>query len=309
MNSIYKKNYNSIIEHFSTVELTDTIAKKFLIYKENNSTSYNKHYTEKTLPNGEIISVLAVLVAMSDSDYNNDYNIIIKNASNVSDDIKNIYSGFDTKRTEQKATPEPIIAYNSLKDVVSNYMDLQDEAWKNIYNNDPEFQIKLNDYRIEQNALSEEQQLNNNYNTIVNNYDKYSNNMYNNHRMKSRNKYIHDVQNNIIQTDILKDKMLSSDIMTKQREIQLLRYAYLQKKKMNDCLKLTAFIFILIIIILSIAKLFPNISKNIIGILVGILFFIWIILIVGKMIRNSKRYGLDFDEVNFGNYKENSCSK
>lgn len=329
---MYKKKYNSIIEHFSDNKLLDEItARNFLIYKQDSSSNmYNNHYENvkeaiDDMPNqnrygssspildigeSQNIGVLAVLVGMTNVNYNNGYNII-QNADNVSENIKTKYRELNEQRKQQIDNPNYVLAYNSLKDVISQYMGYQDKIWKNIYSSsDPEFDIKLNDHVIEQNALSEEYILNNDYKNKVNEYDKYSKDMYNMHRMKSRNQYINEVQSNIIKNDMVKDKMLTSDIMTKEREIQLTRYAYLQKKRINDGLKLTIFFFILIIIFISIGLIATNIPKIVIGIISGLFAFIWLILIIGKMHRNNLRYKLDFDERDFGDMGANkSCSK
>ena len=53
----------------------------------------------------------------------------------------------------------------------------------------------------------------------------------------------------------------------------------------------------------------PDSNKIIVGIVVGVIIILALVLIIGKLIRDSKRYNLDYDEVNFSPYKKDKKKK
>ena len=280
--------------------LNQATANIFLLYKENTKYYYNRYKKETTLETGQTISILTYLVSLDDITYEKGYNLIHK-ARNVYSNVKNAFKLLNQQREKQKSTlyNDRTIENDALKTAVLTQIEAQKAAWINSNASDPDFINKLTDFEMEQTSLREETQLKNNFNTQVNNYYQNTNDYYNSLKLNHKNEYIKEVQDDKISQDIKKNEMLVSDIMTKEREIQLARYVYLKKKRTNQYLNILILITGLCIIILAIGKIKPDLNKLIIIISLGVFLLIGIILIIGNLIRDSRRYSLDYDEIIF----------
>ena len=188
-------------------------------------------------------------------------------------------------------------------------MNQQDKTWKNIYSEDTDYQDKLNDFRDEQASLKEGQDLKIPYQKEVKQYMLDTESYYDHLRIDSRNNYIDKVQNNILEKDKQKDRMATSDIMTKEREVQIGRVSFLKKKRVNQYYRISVFTLGLCIIVIAVAQMVPDSNKMIVGIVVGVILVLALVLIIGKLIRDSKRYNLDYDEVNYSPYKKKKNNK
>ena len=280
--------------------LNQATANIFLLYKENTKYYYNRYKKETTLETGQTISILTYLVSLDDITYEKGYNLIHK-ARNVYSNVKNAFKLLNQQREKQKSTlyNDRTIENDALKTAVLTQIEAQKAAWINSKASDPDFVNKITDFEMEQTSLREETQLKNNFNTQVNNYYQNTNDYYNSLKLNHKNEYIKEVQDDKISQDIKKNEMLVSDIMTKEREIQLARYVYLKKKRTNQYLNILILITGLCIIILAIGKIKPDLNKLIIIISLGVFLLIGIILIIGNLIRDSRRYSLDYDEIIF----------
>lgn len=317
----YNNSYNNIIENFSVCSsnsaLSDNDAATYLIYKSDpNSSTFDSYYTTTTLSNGETISNTAHFLSIPLATWN-DFLDNLDSCSNVAANVISDYKGtIASTVSEHRESPSNnyVIYNNSVKDSVLTLMSTQNETWKqiNISKGDTDYQNKLNNFMVEQAALKEGQDHKDPYKKGVSKYKTDTNVYYNNLRIDSRNKYLERVQDNIIQKDKEKDKMVTADIMTKEREIQLNRVSFLQKKRKNQYLRISVFTLGLCIIVIAIAQMVPDSNKMIVGIVVGVIILLGLILIIGKLIRDSKRYSLDYDEVNYAPYtkpkKKNSCN-
>lgn len=322
----YRPSYNNVIEHFNSdscsaactltgEDLDEVTASYFLLSKSDPSSDlYDTYDSETTLPNGITISALARYVSMSDEDYGCGL-CKIKTAKNVSPSVvayfEDASNGMTTKRTTQKnASQSNFKVYNNTTiDSINTLMGIQDETWKGMYINDSDFQKKLNDFRVEQASLKEGQDLKIPYEKEVDKFKRDSTTYYDNLRIDSRNKFIDQVQSSILEKDQKKDKMASSDIMTKEREIQLGRVSFLKKKRVNQYYRISIFTLGICIIIIAIAQMIPDSNKMIVAIVAGVFLLLGLLLIVGKLIRDSKRYHLDYDEVNYSPVKKKKGKK
>lgn len=284
--------------------LDNATANLFLLYKHKTNYYYNRYRTTIKLETGDTISILSYLVSLDDITYENGYNIIMK-AKNVYYTVKNSFKLLNQKREKQKSPfyNDRKIENDAIKAAILTQTKAQDASWKDINANDPDFLDKIKDFQIEQDGLKNESDLKNNFNKQVSNYYQNTNDYYNSLQLNHKNEYIKEVQDDKIMEDIKKNEMLVSDIMTKEREIQLARYAYFQKKRVNQYLNILIFITGLCIIILAIGKIKPDLNKLIIIISLGVFLLIGFILIIGNLIRDSKRYSLDYDEIVFSPWK------
>ena len=318
----YTNSYNSIIENFSVCSsnstLSDADAATFLIYKSDPSSSTFDSYYENTTLSGttQTVSNISHFLSIEASTWN-DFLDTLNNCSNVSSDVINAYKGTIASTVEEHRTSpsnDYVVYNNAVKDSVLSLMTTQADTWKqiNISQGDTDYQNKLNNFMVEQAALKEGQDHKNPYNKGVSQYKTDTDVFYNNLRINSRNQYVKRVQDNIIQKGREKDKMVTADIMTKGREVQLNRVSYLQRKRKNQYLRISVFTLGLCIIVIAIAQMVPESNKMIVGIVVGVILLLGLILIIGKLIRDSKRYSLDYDEVNYAPYKkpasQNSCN-
>lgn len=321
-NNKYKESYNNLIEHFTDTSscsstctvttLSDIDAAYFLLYKSDpSSDSYDNYLSETTTDTGISISSLAHYVGMSDDVYNCGV-CKINTATNVSDSVKDYFNNSVTStRLTQKNVPSTnyVIYNNATIDAINTLMETQDSTWKDINSGDSDYLDKLNSFRIEQASLKEGQDLKIPYNKQLQQYKKDTSSYYDNLRLDSRNKYINQVQSSIIEKEKQKDRMATSDIMTKEREIQLNRVSFLKKKRVNQYYRISVFTLGLCIIVVAVAQMIPDSNKIIVGIVVGVIIILALVLIIGKLIRDSKRYNLDYDEVNFSPYKKDKKKK
>lgn len=320
-NNQYRSSYNNLIEHFTVsgcsdsctvTSLDETDAGTFLLYKNDPSVDmYDKYYSDKTMSNGITVSALASYVGMSNSDFDCGLCKILS-AQNVSQDVKDYFeNNVKPNRLQHKNLPsENYKLYNNATmDSINELIEVQDKTWKNIYSDDSEFNQKLNDFRIEQASLKEGQDLKLPYDKQVKKYKTDTTSYYDNLRIDSRNKYINQVQSSILEKDKKKDQMATSDIMTKEREIQLGRVSFLKKKRVNQYYRISVFTLGLCIIVIAIAQMVTDSNKMIVGIVVGVILALALVLIIGKLIRDSKRYHLDYDEVNYSPYKKKNNKK
>lgn len=315
----YNNSYNNIIENFEQSScskiLSDEDAALFLIYKSDSSSpTFDSYYENITLPNGETISNIAHFVSLRTQQWNT-FMSCLPNYTNVSSEVISYYQTKASTVETQRKTPSTnyIVYNNSVKDSVLSLMETQNDTWRLINSEDSDYQRKLNNFMVEQASLKEGQDYKKPYDKSVSQYKTDTDVYYDNLRIDSRNKYIERVQDDIIKTDREKDKMVTADIMTKQREVQLNRVSFLQKKRKNQYLRISVFTLGLCIIVIAIAQMIPDSNKMILGIVVGVILIFGLILIIGKLIRDSKRYALDYDEVNYDPYtkpkkKKNSCT-
>jgi len=320
-NNQYKESYNNLIEHFTTsgcstectVSTLDEItAAQFLIYKNDQSTNmYDKYYSTNTLDNDITVSALAHYVGMSDTEYNCGI-CKITSAGNVSQEIKDYFQNdISPTRAQHKNLPSNNykLYNNATMDSINELISVQDQTWRNMYSDDSDYTDKVNDFRIEQASLKEGQDLKLPYNKQVNKYKTDTTTYYDNLRISARNKYINDVQTSILEKDKQKDRMATSDIMTKEREVQLGRVSFLKKKRVNQYYRISVFTLGLCIIVIAVAQMVPNSNKMIVGIVVGVIIVLALVLIIGKLIRDSRRYNLDYDEVNYSPYEKKKNNK
>jgi hypothetical protein len=272
----------------------------FLLSKNGTKYYYNTLKESITLRTGETISNLSYFISLDDDTFDDGFNLIL-NSKNVDNNIKNQFKLINQKREKQKSTlyNDKEIENEALKAAVLTQIDSQEALWKNINSEDPNFLEKVQDYNIEQKGLREESMLKNQFNTQVSNYYQNSSDYYNSLKLNHKNEYIKDVQDEKILQDIRKNEMLVSDIMTKEREIQLARYAYFQKKRVNQYVNILILISGLCIIILAIGKIKPDLNKFIIIICLTVVLLLGLIIIIGNLVRDSRRYSLDYDEINF----------
>lgn len=324
----YKESYNNLIEHFTaesetdytsgcdssclTTTLSDDEAAYFLLYKSDASVDmYDSVLDSTTTVTGIQISILGHVVSMSDEVYNCGV-CKISSASNVSDEMKTYFNtSLATSRATQKNTPSTdyVIYNNSTIDAINTLMLTQDQTWKDIQVGDSKYLDKLNSYRIEQGSLNVSNQHKVPYKKSVDKYNQQTSSYYDNLRIDSRNSYINDVQTSILEKDKQKDRMATSDIMTKEREIQLNRVTFLRKKRVNQYFRISVFTLGLCIIVLAVAQMIPDSNKLIVGVVIGVIIILALVLIIGKLIRDSKRYKLDYDEVNYSPYKSKQNKK
>ena len=315
-NNQYKGLYNNLIEHFNddgctedcTVSnLDEIVAKQFLLYKNDRSIDmYDKYYSENTLKNGITVSALAHYVGMNEQVYRCGL-CKIYSAVNVSQSVKDYFRDtISSKRSQHRNIPSTNykVYNNATIDAVNTMMNQQDKTWKNIYSEDTDYQDKLNDFRVEQASLKEGQDLKIPYQKEVKQYMSDTESYYDHLRIDARNNYIDKVQNNILEKDKQKDRMATSDIMTKEREVQIGRVSFLKKKRVNQYYRISVFTLGLCIIVIAVAQMVPDSNKMIVGIVVGVILVLALVLIIGKLIRDSRRYNLDYDEVNYSPYKK-----
>jgi hypothetical protein len=272
----------------------------FLLSKNGTKYYYNTLKQSITLRTGETISNLSYFISLDNDTFDDGFNLIL-NSKNVDNNIKNKFKLINQQRGKQKSTlyNDKAVENEALKAAVLTQIDSQDALWKNINSEDPNFLEKVQDYNIEQKGLREESMLKNQFNTQVSNYYQNSSDYYNSLKLNHKNEYIKDVQDEKILQDIRKNEMLVSDIMTKEREIQLARYAYFQKKRVNQYVNILILISGLCIIILAIGKIKPDLNKFIIIICLTVVLLLGLIIIIGNLVRDSRRYSLDYDEINF----------
>ena len=236
--------------------------------------------------------------------------------SNVDSAIAETYYGTSSdswnnqvSAQKQTSTTNYVINNNTMKATILTYMEAQNTTWKSIYANDSDFKDKLDNYMVEKAAQKVGEDQKRPYEKGVSKYNTNTNLFYDNLRIDSRNKYINQVQQSIIQKDKLKDEMATADIMTKGREIQLQRFSFLQKKRTNQYYRISVFILGLCIIVLAIAQMIENSNKIIVGVVIGVILVLGLVFIIGKLMRDSKRYHLDYDEVNFPPYEPSKKNK
>tara|TARA_A100001015_G_C15038360_1_gene737826 strand:- start:3464 stop:4480 length:1017 start_codon:yes stop_codon:yes gene_type:complete len=318
-NEIYNNSYNGIIENFGTSgtsEISETSANDLLLYKSNPDGNYDSTYSTKTLDNGETITALAHFLSITSSDWGNYMTSLQNGYSNVDSAIAETYYGTSSDSwnnqvsvQKQTSTTNYVINNNTMKDTILTYMEAQNTTWKSIYANDSDFKDKLDNYMVEKAAQKVGEDQKKPYEKGVSKYNTNTNLFYDNLRIDSRNKYINQVQQSIIQKDKLKDEMATADIMTKGREIQLQRFSFLQKKRTNQYYRISVFILGLCIIVLAIAQMIENSNKIIVGVVIGVILVLGLVFIIGKLMRDSKRYHLDYDEVNFPPYEPSKKNK
>lgn len=320
-NNTYNKSYNNIIENFTTSTscsstISDTDATNLLLYKSSGSSIYDSYYSTKTLDNGETVSNIAHFLSITDSDWSTLMTCLQEGQTNVSSDVASQYyssdsTSFDSKRTAQKSSVSSnyIVYNNSVKDSILTLMETQNDTWKLLNSSDSDYQNKLNNYMVEKAALKAGEDYRNPYEKSVSKYKTDTNVYYDNLRLDTRNDYIKQVQDNIIEKDKVKDKMATADIMTKGREIQLRRVAFLRQQRVNNYYKISVFILGLCIIVIAIAKMVPDSNKIATGVVVGLIIIFGLYLVIGKLIRDSKRYNLDYDEVNYPKYSPKKKKK
>lgn len=282
------------------------------------------NYT-KTMADGQQISLLAHVTGMTDEAFNlafciletasrngNNYSpnvssSIFGNSSSVSN-ITNTSSATEKGlyalqkyRDIQRTTPTNNFKLEAdvISDVVNRLIEDQDLVWQAQNSGDSDFSDKLKQFQLEQAALQKGNEFSSPFKENVNQYKSNTNFYDNNLRLQARNKFITQFQEYSLNKTSGKEKMLSADIETKERYIQINRYEYMYKKDRVFYCKMIIVILGLAAICYGVGLSMNEEKKKIFNIFTIAIYVLGVIVLWLKISRDSVRYNLDWDEINF----------
>ncbi len=184
-------------------------------------------------------------------------------------------------------------------DVVNRLIEDQDLVWQASNSQDSDFKEKLRQFLIEQASLKIGNDKNSVFNEQVSKYRSNTNFQDNNLRLDARNKYITDFQQHALQQVSGKEKMLTADIETRERYIQINRYEYYRKRDRVSYCKLIIVITGIAAICYGVGGTMADDKKKIFNIATVVLYVLGVIILWLKINRDNIRYNLDWDEINF----------
>jgi hypothetical protein len=328
------KDYDKNVEENShNIRELAKSAEKLWVSKSNGSMKYDKGgnatMTHKT-ENGKRITLLQHVEKMSDKEFNEAYHMLKRNTPKyVSQKIWGKFceteiihmedNGFDNNGLcalkiyrEQSLTGSGIDGkYSNNAENVTNKKQKQkqkQQKQQQIMSEQDDYELRKDQYAIEQGSLMKGQTMQNThdtnlqtYNNVDNNSKQCKHNKKNNIDLEVKTNYINNIQQNVINDNKDKNKMLLSDIQTKDRQIQINQYEYFKKKDIVFYCKLIISIAGILAIIYSIGLKFPD-KKSIFRNLAIVVLILGIILLGMKIRRDMVRDNLDWDEIEFPNY-------
>ncbi len=282
--------------------------------------------TTRTMADGQQITLLAHVTGMTDQAFNTAFCILetaAKSGSNYNPKVPQSIFGNQSSAsglTSTKDTTEPglyavqkyrdiqrktpgknfALEADVISDVINRLIEDQDLVWQAQNSGDSDFKDKLKQFLIEQASLQKGNEFSSPFKESVKEYGLNTNFYDNNLRLKARNDYINQFQEYTLNKSSGKEKMLTADIETKERYIQINRYEYMQKRDRVSYCKLIIVITGLAAICYGVgSSMNDDKKKKIFNISTIVIYVLGVIFLWLKIGRDRIRYNLDWDEINF----------
>ena len=279
----------------------------------NYNSAINNAYSQKekdafiffgiNLENGKITDPGKFDDSINSSDFLTNYNLVMKaEGSNSNSEVVQRLGQLKQKRDQNKANAIAVLEakYNNLTAALKQYENDEKQVWLNLNTNkDSNFMKKRASYLIQQKLDKLTNERNMVFNDLTNEYNnltKYKSNLL---KLKDRNDYVTNFQNNMNDQNKSKIVSIDQDILTRRRQSQIDMDQYYRQNNTIYYLKVI-FIFLLLAIIpiiLAISGLGLNKSTG--SIVAAVILIIGALIIIMRYVDNRNRSKLLWQERNF----------